>query len=611
MFFQQKFRILSFLIVTSFIGLLINIYNLQILDRENSIISVNQQTLDIVYLPSPRGEIYDVNNIKLASSSLQPHLFLNLRKINDNNQDTYEQYLRYNFPNLETKFIKELFEKNELLVKVINIQELDFDDRQSLSSLDAFEIFDFPIRLYEYENIASHVIGYLGEPSLEDAQTFPLSLNVNIVGKSGLERYYENDLSGEPTQIIFKGSEIEKIVEGSSGKDIKTSLNINLQMIATESLLQGMDLANDKFESREEIRKGAVVVINIQTNEVVSMVSLPDYDPNNFVEGISKREFNELNIAGAFNNYPIQGQYPPGSVFKVVAYWLAEGENIYPEGVSSRNGRIDCKGSLSFGFSDGSKQVYNDWKEDGHGRVNLGSSIKESCNVYFWDIALKIWREYEGTSAESILQEYARNLGFGETTNIDLPYEASGVVPDRNLFEEWTVSQPERVRPEGWLGGDLMNLIIGQGAITATPIQVANAYRSLISGKLSSPRINVEQKSENEKLLNVSEDFINFLLQDLNSVTNEGGTAHASFSVLGSEVEDVGGKTGTAQNSGDKNNTSWFVGIDSINNPKYVIATVVEEGGSGSAIAAPVTRRVIQSLRGLELTPVKFGEITE
>ena len=328
MFFQQKFRILSFLIVISFIGLLINIYNLQILDRENSIISVNQQTLDIVYLPSPRGEIYDVNNIKLASSSLQPHLFLNLRKINDNNQDTYEQYLRYNFPNLETKFIKELFEKNESLVKVINIQELDFDDRQSLSSLDAFEIFDFPIRLYEYENIASHAIGYLGEPSLEDAQTFPLSLNVNIVGKSGLERYYENDLSGEPTQIIFKGSEIEKIVEGSSGRDIKTSLNINLQMIATESLLQGMDLANDKFESREEIRKGAVVVINIQTNEVVSMVSLPDYDPNNFVEGISKREFNELNIAGAFNNYPIQGQYPPGSVFKVVAYWLAEGDHL-------------------------------------------------------------------------------------------------------------------------------------------------------------------------------------------------------------------------------------------------------------------------------------------
>ena len=106
------------------------------------------------------------------------------------------------------------------------------------------------------------------------------------------------------------------------------------------------------------------------------MVSLPDYNPNNFVDGISKRDFNKLNIAGAFNNYPIQGQYPPGSVFKVVAYWLAEQEKIYPEGLSSRSGIIDCKGSLAFGFNDGSQQVYNDWKDGGHGRVNLGASIK-------------------------------------------------------------------------------------------------------------------------------------------------------------------------------------------------------------------------------------------
>tara|TARA_B110000495_G_scaffold75150_1_gene64361 strand:+ start:635 stop:1624 length:990 start_codon:yes stop_codon:yes gene_type:complete len=329
------------------------------------------------------------------------------------------------------------------------------------------------------------------------------------------------------------------------------------------------------------------------------------------VDGISRSEFSKLNVAGAFINYPIQGQYPPGSVFKIVAYWLAEEENLYPEGLSSRNGRIDCKGSLVFGFDDGSQQVYNDWKEDGHGRVNLGSSIKQSCNVYFWDIALKIWRKYEGTTSESILQEYSKSLGFGKTTNIDLPYEARGVVPDRELFESWALSQPERVRPEGWLGGDLMNLIIGQGAITATPIQVANAYRTLVSGKLSNPYLNKKNQSQTEVSLGVTEDFINFLLKDLNSVTNEGGTAHASFEILGNKVKDVGGKTGTAQNSGDKNSTSWFVGVDSVTNPRYIIATVVEEGGSGSAIAAPVTRRVIQSLIGMELTPVKFGEITE
>ena len=611
MFFQQKFRLLSFLISVIFLGLIFNIYNLQIINREDAIESVNIQTLDTFYIASPRGEIYDTNNNKLASSSLEPHLFINLRKINDKNISKYEQYIKYNFTDLEDTFISDLFESKNLMVKVANITELSFDERQSLSSLDAFEIFDFPVRKYEYDNIASHIIGYLGEPSLEDIKSFPLAAYSNIVGKNGLERYYQKDLAGNPTQIIFQGSEIKEIVNGSPGKDIISSLDIDLQIVATESLLQGIQLANEKFESSNKIQKGAVVVLDIRTNEVLSLVSLPDYNPNNFVDGISNREFNELNITGAFNNYPIQGQYPPGSVFKVVAYWLAEQENLYPEGLSSRNGKIDCEGSLVFGFNDGSQQVYNDWKEEGHGRVNLSSSIKESCNVYFWDIALKIWRDYEGTSSESILQEYAKSLGFGELTNIDLPYEASGVVPDRNLFEDWAVSQPERVRAEGWLGGDLMNLIIGQGAITTTPIQVANAYRTLISGKLSKPYINLDQQDNKELLLEVNETFINFLLQDLNSVTNEGGTAHASFSILGNNVKDVGGKTGTAQNSGDKNNTSWFVGIDSISNPRYVIATVVEEGGSGSAIAAPVTRRIIQSLRGVNPTPVKFGEITE
>ena len=143
--------------------------------------------------------------------------------MNDENRSQYEQYLKYNFPTLDNEDINELFESNKLLAKIINIQNLNFDNRQSLSGLDAFEIFDYPIRNYEYDNIASHVLGYLGEPSLEDIAIYPTSINTNIVGKSGLERYYQNDLSGEPTQVIFKGSEIEQIVPSTPGKDIKTS----------------------------------------------------------------------------------------------------------------------------------------------------------------------------------------------------------------------------------------------------------------------------------------------------------------------------------------------------------------------------------------------------
>ena len=157
-----------------------------------------------------------------------------------------------------------------------------------------------------------------------------------------------------------------------------------------------------------------------------------------------------------------------------------------------------------------------------------------------------------------------------------------------------------------------MNLIIGQGAITTTPIQVANAYKTLLTGRNSSPYLNKElDETVKYNNLDIDEDFINFLLNDLNLVTRVGGTAYRAFEVLGDRSDDIGGKTGTAQNPGEKNSTSWFVGLDSISNPRYIVVTVVEEGGSGSAVAAPISRRVIQHLIGVELTPVNFGEITE
>ena len=215
------------------------------------------------------------------------------------------------------------------------------------------------------------------------------------------------------------------------------------------------------------------------------------------------------------------------------------------------------------------------------------------------------------TDSEAMLQEYSKELGFSSLSKIDLPFEKEGVIPDRELFEDWKISKPELVRPEGWLGGDLMNLIIGQGAITTTPIQVSNAYRALLTGIKSNPYLFNGDSNINEENINISSEFINFLLDDLNLVTNPGGTAYRSFQVMGDLTYDIGGKTGTAQNAGDLNNTSWFVGVDSISNPKYLIVTVVEEGGSGSAVAAPVSRRIIQYLLEENLTPVEFGEITE
>ena len=612
MFLRNRFNYLALIFVSYFLFIIFNIYSLQIINSNDSIQRIDQQTYDIVYLSPPRGEIFDSNNIKLATSSLEPHLFINLRKINEENLNQYKQYIKYNFQEITNNELDSIFSSKETLYLLRNISNLDYKERQALIELDAFEIFDYPIRQYKYKNIASHVIGYIGRPTQEEFNLYPETIKNGIVGKSGIEKYYEEKISGTAGKIVFKGNEIVSYEPPIRGEDVYLSLDINTQIVATESLLEGINLANENFDSENLIQKGSVVVIDIQTGQIVSMVSLPDFNPNKFVEGISTFDFNQLNRIDAFNNFAIQGQYPPGSVFKVVAYWLAENEGLFPEGINSRKNTMKCEGRLSFSFIDGSQQVYNDWKEDGHGNVDLSSAIQQSCNVYFWDIALRIWRTYEGNPNESILQEYAKNLGFGELTGIDLPYEKSGIVPDRQLFEDWRITNPELVRPEGWLGGDLMNLIVGQGAITTTPLQVANAYKTLLTGYFSNPYLNKGQKdNQNFRDLNIDEDFIQFLFEDLNLVTNKNGTAYFAFETLGQKANDIGGKTGTAQNPGNKNDTSWFVGVDSVSDPNYIVVTVVDEGGSGSAVAAPISRRVIQHLLGLEITAVKFGEITE
>jgi penicillin-binding protein 2 len=598
------FSVLSVVIISE-------LFVLQILDNDENAQQIENQNFEVFYIPASRGEIFDINGNKLASSNLEPYLFLNLRKINDENKNTYIQIIKFNFQEITTTEIEEFFNTKNVFTKIINLSEYDPDIRLSLLEYEAFEVFNLPTRAYPYNELFSHVIGYVGNPNKDEQNNFPNSINNQLVGKTGLERYYENIISGVASEIIVQNGNIVKIKPSVSGKDIQLVLNTETQNVVKESLQQGIALANKNFETSNLIERGAVVVQKIDTGEIVSMVSIPDFDPNQFVLGISEFDFKQLNRTQAFNNFAIQGLYPPGSVFKVVAYWLAVNEGIFPETAINAQDYIDCEGSLSFGFDDGSKQVYQDWKADGHGKVNLSQAIKQSCNVYFWDIALKIWRTFGNTDSEALLQEYSKQLGFSSLSNIDLPFEKEGVIPDRDLFEEWTISRPELVRPEGWLGGDLMNLIIGQGAITTTPVQVSNAYRALLTGEKSAPFISLESSDNNIEKINISNEFVQFLLDDLNLVTNPGGTAYRSFQIMGDQVFDIGGKTGTAQNAGELNNTSWFVGVDSISNPMYIVVTVVEEGGSGSAVAAPISRRIIQHLRESGITPVEFGEITE
>jgi penicillin-binding protein 2 len=379
------------------------------------------------------------------------------------------------------------------------------------------------------------------------------------------------------------------------------------------------------------------VVLDPRDGSVLAMASAPTFDPNSFVRGLPVDEWQELLTVNAFTNFAIQGVYAPASTMKSVAYMLAMEEGVYPLDrpagdrtvgsaeeerplvpLESDTDEYECRGSLRFEFNDGTEQVYNDWKRTGHGPLDLHGALEASCDLYFWEIALRIWNERDedgGIHNENLWQEWARFFGFDAATGIDLPFEKEGLIPDRRWYREEQRAGSPRVRSDGpWVGGDLMNAVIGEGSVLATPLQLANAYAAMANGgTLWTPRVLDRVVDQDGRVLDdnppqalaripLDVDTVQAFRRDLQSVINGSrGTARDTFSRFGENVEIVGGKTGTgevikASEDAFEVDNAWFVGLAPISAPRYVVAVVVERGGSGGGIAAPVARQVLQFL---------------
>jgi len=422
------------------------------------------------------------------------------------------------------------------------------------------------------------------------------------------------------------------------------------------------------------------VVEDPNDGSIIAMASYPSFDPGAFVDGLTQAQWESLGTINAFTNFAIQGQYAPASTFKVVSYVLALEEGIYPldrpindrtlgdespapdpatdEAVTddvavgeeettttttpppsddelvpltSDTDLYNCTGSLRFRFNDGSSQVYRDWKRNGHGPLNLHGALQASCDLYFWEIALRVWNERSdesGINNEDLWQEWARSFGFGSETGVDLPFEKPGLIPDRQWFREEQRKNTGRVRSTGpWVGGDLMNAVVGQGAVLVTPLQLGNAFSAMLNGgTLWEPRVVSELVNqdgditdENEKAtlgtIDIDPETTRLLRLDMQQVVNGSiGTARSAFVGFGPNVSRVGGKTGTAEiikstEDVQEVDTAWFVGAAPIASPGYVVTVVVERGGSGGRVAAPVARQVLQYLMNGEVgvTPLEAG----
>ncbi len=598
-------------------------------------------------IASPRGDIVDRNGIVLATSV--PGLVIEIDRslLPIEVEDDVLQRLAA-ILGLSPVEVREAVERTRSgEVAALTEFEIDADTAylimEQRATLPGVTVRALPVRGYTQGSLMGHVLGHMGLPSPGDLERLPTSDTNTPIGKLGVEREYDEFLQGQLGKHVYRinpeGAILEEIgtVDPVPGATVRLTLDVEVQAEVERILVEAIALSNALKETQDETdpertpqptERATALVMEVNTGAILAMASYPTFEPQAFVGGIDVDSFEELSDRQAFNNLAIQGVKPPASTFKVITYVTAVEENIFPEGVSTPEETIECSSQLEHGFEDDSQLLWRNWTyPESDGRQNLHDALRRSCNIYFWEVALSIWRAYRRTDREGMVQEWARAVGVGRPTQVDLPFEHDGILGDRQLFEEWQERQPWRVRAEGWLGGDLMNLVVGQGPIVTTPLQMAVAYASILNGgTVYQPRVaEAIETADGERLrtleprvlrsVDISPETVASLRTDLTSVVRS-GTARRAFEDLGGLVELVGGKTGTAQSFTDQegvfhDSTAWFVGVAPIDAPRWVVAVMVDEGGSGGAVAAPAARAIFQYLLGAEVTPLVAGEDTE
>jgi penicillin-binding protein 2 len=341
------------------------------------------------------------------------------------------------------------------------------------------------------------------------------------------------------------------------------------------------------------------------------MASFPTYNPTTFTDGISNAEWAALN--DPVNHYPlinraIEGQYAPGSTFKLVTAYAG-----------MRSGAIDAQstihdgGSFTLGDCTGRCTFYNAGRTS-HGTVDIRSALTVSSDVFFYTLGARFWVEHS-TFGDPI-QSAARSFGMGEDTGIALPNERGGMVPDPDQRAQRHEDNPQAFPEGGWRAGDNINLAIGQGEMLVTPIQLANAYATLANGgtvwepmivrqvmEPGSEVIDVVLEPEAKSKIELPPEIRQPIVEGLTGVTRSGGgTARSSFRGFPEQFV-VAGKTGTAQVSGGRADTALFVGFGPVDTSQYVVTAILEESGFGGRVAAPLVRRVFEALADPSLLP--------
>ncbi|MHA1575153.1 MAG: penicillin-binding protein 2 [Alphaproteobacteria bacterium] len=580
---NKKIRFSVFLIFFTFVFVLSRLWYLQIIKGHDYLEQSINNRIRITKIPAPRGNILTEKNVVLVKNvpsfdlSIIPQdvpdvnaVLQNLSELLETNDTIFKEKIskKRGRPPFEAIVLKKELSWNEM--SLILSRKTD---------LPGINIAVIPKRFYCFDNLAPHVLGFLGEVNFSEINKYKKRayLPGDVIGKYGIEKLCEQTLRGKmggmQTEVDVFGNRKKTLAEISpvSGKNTKIFIVPKLQKIACAQFKE---------------KNGAVVAIDPNNGKILVLASFPSFNSNLFARGIDIKEWRKL-INNPFHpllNKAIQSTFPPGSVFKVITAIAAlEEKNFDPEK------KFFCPGYFKLG-----NRKFNCWKKGGHGWMNMKEAIVCSCDCYFYNISLRI--------GINKISHYAGLFGLGEKTGIDLPGEKPGFVPTA----EWKLKK----YGSSWQKGETLNVSIGQGFLLTTPIQIAALFSGIATGGyIHKPTILIENGVTDAfpsvffKETGVSKKTLLFLKNALSAVVNSPGGTGA-----GAKLKNVlvAGKTGTAQvvsnRVDDKDETvpwyikdhAWFVAFAPVENPKIVVCVFVEHGGSGGRVAAPIAREIIK-----------------
>ena len=589
--FQSRVVIATLFIFALSLALLSRIYSMQIIDYEYYSDEALGNQLQQLPITPVRGDILDRNGKVLATNKLSYKLTITPEKVKDMDATMIELQ---RFDLINEGDIEQFYKTAKRYRKFHNIPIKHNVSEQAVAifltktRLSGVEIEPYFQRVYPYGASSAHLIGYISSMSQDDKDRYDKDnyAGTTFVGKTGIEKQYENLLHGTSGKKQIERNVSGRVVDSKiltpaeSGQDLYLSIDIDLQLKA-EELMSG--------------KRGALVMIDVTDGSLLALVSMPIFNLNWFVGGISSKQYQELKLD---KNLPlfdrsIKGLYPPGSTIKpMVALGGLEQKNI------TINSEVFCPGYYK--ISNYSRK-FNDWKRSGHGHVDVVNAISQSCDVFFYDLAYNMGIDK--------LHDSLAYFQFGEKTGIDLPGEFSGILPSR----EWKKINKD----ESWYRGETLNTVIGQGFMTTSPLRLTVATAAIANkGQLLIPQILMHsQTSAGDIEVSESLGATQIPIKDIKNwetiITGMEQTVYGASGTARHLNHDLSytlaGKTGTAQVFGldpeeiyiaekyeeKLRDHALFTGFAPVDNPQVAIAIIVENAGSGSSKAAPIAKAVL------------------